>query len=664
VALVVKKLVERHAVVALLVACALLYLPRAGHYGLWDPWETHYGEIARQMAIRGDVITPFWPCSPIDRPEVFHKPILHFWLMAASLALFGLERSGAPASQMIDSWRPEWALRLPNILLSIVALAVLWWAVARLRSRLAATLSALVLATSSQWLLVTRQAMTDLPFVAPMTIALACAAVALMDRDTELPAPRNARHLALAGLLVVTVPQLILFSLQLHAYVRVGARVLAMPGIAAMLPYAAVLAIAIVTLSRATTQRQLLLHVAWVMTALATLAKGPAGLALPGLTIALYLVLMGRAREILRLELVRGALLFIAVAFPWYHAMHIRHGMAFLRELIGDNYVNRAVGRSGDRGTFEYYLPWIGYGTFPWCGIIAVGAWRGLSDPRRALVGFALVWALVDLVTVTLVTTKFHHYIVPALPALAILGGLALEDFLRARLRPIELALVALPLVILCGRDLALQPARLLWLFCYDYVVAPGGRAWPSGERYSFASSILVFTVAAGIIAFMMALACRRWLRARQTIVAALALLAVAWSLWLADDFLIALSPHWSQKQVIATYYRARNNADEPLIAWNLYWRGESFYTRNQIASARDPEERTAWAYIDAPKALHRYLLRHYGRLFFLVERQNLESLRVELGPALAHTLRIVDESNNKLYLVVVDHQQREAEEP
>jgi len=35
--------------------------------------------------MRSDAITPWWPCSQIDRPEVFHKPILHFWLAATLL---------------------------------------------------------------------------------------------------------------------------------------------------------------------------------------------------------------------------------------------------------------------------------------------------------------------------------------------------------------------------------------------------------------------------------------------------------------------------------------------------------------------------------------------------------------------------------------------------
>src|SRR5439155_20405274 len=47
------------------------------------------------------------------------------------------------------------------------------------------------------------------------------------------------------------------------------------------------------------------------------------------------------------------------------------------------------------------------------------------------------------------------------------------------------------------------------------------------------------------------------------------------------DRYIPDLGPHWSQKHVIAAYYKNRSSAAEPLIVWNLYWRGENFYTRN-----------------------------------------------------------------------------------
>ena len=92
--------------------------------------------------------------------------------------------------------------------------------------------------------------------------------------------------------------------------------------------------------------------------------------------------------------------------------------------------------------------------------------------------GYALYlrYLAVEFSTVSLVNTKFHHYILPALPALAILAGLFLDDFLKAPSKGQlwSMALVAVPLTFLSGRDLSAFPPRLLWEFNYDYVNAPG----------------------------------------------------------------------------------------------------------------------------------------------------------------------------------------------
>ena len=119
------RLSERQMIILVILFGLLLYLPFAGSYGLWDPWETHYGEVARQMVTRGDFISLWWPGSPID-PEVFwSKPVLSFWLISLSLYVFGL---GHPAAGTFAiSARPEWALRLPFLLMSLLALAAYTW---------------------------------------------------------------------------------------------------------------------------------------------------------------------------------------------------------------------------------------------------------------------------------------------------------------------------------------------------------------------------------------------------------------------------------------------------------------------------------------------------------------------------------------------------------
>jgi len=773
---------ERRLSVSLLFLMGILWIPFAGNYGMWDPWETHYGEVARQMLERNDFVSQWWPGSPQDRAEFWSKPVLTFWLMAIGMKLFGLEWGASPPpSEIADSWRVEWACRLPFIVLSIVAVWFVWQLVRRLAGARAAIFAAVALATSSQWVLITRQAMTDMAFVSPMTIALALAGLGLLvpEEERELELPRRRRLLfgrlpiswphttsfyAFVGLFALTVvPQLVMISIQVRLVLRLSSMNVRISGVVAMLPYIAAFLLALWWCARARNRRQLYLFSGYVLCGLASLAKGPAGIALPAIVLVVYLIVSGRWRDILvKLEIPRGALIIIATAFPWYHAMLIRHGMGFWNEFIGDNYVHRAGGRHGDRGTFEYYLQWVGYAMFPWSGLATVGGllsfkWLEKGDKRRGLIGFALVWFVAEWAVMALVQTKFHHYILPALPALAILVGVLVDELLASpsRLQVAAMFLVAVPVTFFCGRDLAAFPPRIGWLFNYDYVNMPGtGRPWPLvslyGDRYEYGQQILVFAVAATLAVVALAVwaaVARRaaasasssaataaeasedagaaldvdaqkpaplatgmalvvallfagllvagilagprspdgaaptigrtaWMVPTALMLPVLALVmlaarrvgrgnglgriapwalgavAVVWTGFIADKWLVELSPHWSQKHVIASYYKHRASEREPLIAWMLYWRGENFYTKNAIYNASDPNERTVFLGDRNVEKLQAYLNSHPGRrVFFVVERARYEGLRGVLPEKVRPSLTIVDETNNKLYL-------------
>lgn len=568
----------------------LLYVPFAGNYGLWDPWETHYGEVARQMAARGDFISLWWPGSPQDPASgvFFSKPVLTFWLMAISLKLFGLGH-GDPShySEMTVGWRGEWALRMPLILVSLVGIWAVFELVQRLVSRRAGLWAALVLATSAQWALITRQAMTDMPFVAPMTVAIAFAGLALIrpakgrlsgpdalpDPQAELPrrsatvlglplswphSPAFYGFLALYALCVL--PQLVVNLLQLQSFtVVVLGQTRRAPGALAVLPFVVLFLLSLYLSTAARTRRSLYLWIAYLMGGLATLAKGPAGIAMPILAVFVYLLVAGRIDEIwggpasgtasdgsrgpsarsdvLRqllggsdgLEILRGALIFFCVAAPWYVAMVARHGLPFWMELIGDNYVHRAQGRHGDRGTFEYYLRQLGAGFFPWSGMalaagLQVGRWLRADEERdssrRQLILLCFVWFVVDFTIVTVVNTKFHHYILPALPALAALCGVFIDEICEAGERSPQASRLALwtlaaPVTLLSGRDLANFPARIGWLFNYDYVNVPGtGRPWPLptiyGQRYEYGTALLGLALLATLATLALTLRRRR----------------------------------------------------------------------------------------------------------------------------------------------------------
>lgn len=51
-----RPLFRRHGFWVLAIG-ATLYLPALGVFSVWDPWETHYGEVAREILARNDWIS-------------------------------------------------------------------------------------------------------------------------------------------------------------------------------------------------------------------------------------------------------------------------------------------------------------------------------------------------------------------------------------------------------------------------------------------------------------------------------------------------------------------------------------------------------------------------------------------------------------------------------
>jgi 4-amino-4-deoxy-L-arabinose transferase-like glycosyltransferase len=265
---------------------------------------------------------------------------------------------------------------------------------------------------------------------------------------------------------------------------------------------------------------------------------------------------------------------------------------------------------------------------------------------------FGAIWFVAGYALVSFSMTKFHHYILPALPGLAIAVGCFLDDILTEQRHRMALltGLVGVPLLYLVTSNLTSapnSPQRFLWLFSYDYVNAPTGRNWP--PELHFRAPIWIFAALfAGVLLLTVV---RRW---QAKVMTGLCLVAVLFTYFLLDVFMKQTSERWSQKQLIATYYKERRSPEERLIAWQLYWRGENFYTQNEIYQGPVPE-RTVFLGDKNAENLQEFLRRKAGkRMFFIVEQARWEHLRTLIPVASRGSLRIVDKTNNKFYLGVV----------
>lgn len=138
--------------VVIALGFCVLYFVGLGSYPLFDPDEPVYGQVAREMAGGAGWLSPH-----LNGALWFDKPPLFYWLSALSVSLFG---------------PTEFACRLPSAL-GAVGLTALVYALARHDfGKRAALLSAIVIATCLQQIVLARAAVTDMTLAFFLTLAL------------------------------------------------------------------------------------------------------------------------------------------------------------------------------------------------------------------------------------------------------------------------------------------------------------------------------------------------------------------------------------------------------------------------------------------------------------------------------------------------------------
>jgi 4-amino-4-deoxy-L-arabinose transferase-like glycosyltransferase len=150
---------------------AILYLPGLGRPALWEPDEGRYAEIAREMVVSGDYVTP-----RDDFELYFEKPPLVYWTDAAAIQIFGVN---------------EFAVRLPAALFSIGQVVVTAALAETMLGVEAGMLAALVLALSPLFFGFARFATLDPALAFFLAAALGAFYFAARDEPFSSASARN-----------------------------------------------------------------------------------------------------------------------------------------------------------------------------------------------------------------------------------------------------------------------------------------------------------------------------------------------------------------------------------------------------------------------------------------------------------------------------------------
>jgi 4-amino-4-deoxy-L-arabinose transferase-like glycosyltransferase len=191
-------------------------------------------------------------------------------------------------------------------------------------------------------------------------------------------------------------------------------------------------------------EKKIYLALFYVFMALGMLAKGPVAPLLAGGVIVLFAATTGNFRLAVRTFWLPGLLLFCVVALPWYVAVEMRNPQFFREFIVEHNLARFSTDLYHHREPFWYYLPVTALALAPWIVFVIVAfiapmrAWWGerRGKSNTSSIGpdlelqfnlFACIWLAVPVIFFSFSQSKLPGYILPSIPAAAVL----LADYLH-----------------------------------------------------------------------------------------------------------------------------------------------------------------------------------------------------------------------------------------
>ena len=386
-----------------LIACVAFFW-NLGEARLWDRDEPRNAGCAAEMLSRGDWVVPTFNYELRQQ-----KPALLYWLMMASYSVFGFN---------------EFAARFPSAFLGIGTVLATYGVGRRLFSHRVGFIAGCALSTCLIFCLDVRAATPNSTLIFFSTLALMFYVLGTFPRNEEVegePIHDEPIHDDSGAAQCETATRLFPSHFLWIAllYVSLGLGALAKGPVGFVIPMAIIgLHILVQTVparSGSSNKSKRLLEVGW------------------DLIRAFHPLRFWQALHTMRLGW--AILIVLAVALPWYLAVHFQTEGEFTRRFFLEENLGRASAPlENHSGNVFYYPLSLLVGFFPW----SVFWWPALlnllgqkSDSRKqAALCFLLCWVAVQVGIFTIAKTKLPSYVTPCYPALALLTAVYLDQFL------------------------------------------------------------------------------------------------------------------------------------------------------------------------------------------------------------------------------------------
>jgi 4-amino-4-deoxy-L-arabinose transferase-like glycosyltransferase len=185
-----------------------------------------------------------------------------------------------------------------------------------------------------------------------------------------------------------------------------------------------------------------------------------------------------------------AVLLGAAIALMWAIPAGMAGGEAYHNAIFWGQTADRMVESFAHRRPFWWYLPLLPLVLFPW--FVWPGLWQALAHHRRTGLDrgtrFCLAWMLPVFVAFSFISGKQPHYLVPLLPAFALLTARVLADRLNSRVGLPALLAAALGGALLLTASGKIEAASELFAgvlspWPVGVLMLVAGATWVAGRR-------------------------------------------------------------------------------------------------------------------------------------------------------------------------------------